>query len=247
MPGTRKSVLILGGTKEAADLAERLVATGNMRVVTSLAGRTRAPEIPAGETRIGGFGGADGLAAYLRKERIDLVVDATHPFAATISGNAAAAVARSDAQLLSLQRPAWMLEPDDIWQSVASLAEACAAIPDNARVFLALGRQYIDAFAARTDVRFIVRMIDRPETPLPFASSELVIGKPSPDPESEAALLVAHKVTHIVCRNSGGSGAFAKIVAARQLSIPVIMIERPAAPAGRSFATADDLMAAITG
>ncbi len=245
MLGTPKSVLILGGTTEAMDLAERLVARGNMRVATSLAGRTHAPETPAGETRIGGFGGAEGLAACMRKEGIDLVVDATHPFAVTISENAAQAVAQSDATLLSLQRPAWRPVAGDNWQSVASLQDACKAIPGNACVFLALGRQHIDAFAERTDVRFLVRMVDRPDTPLPFRSSELVIGKPSPDPQREAQLLKAHNVTLIICRNSGGSGAYAKIAAARRLSIPVIMVERPAEPAGKLFTTVDELMAAI--
>ncbi|MEX3009925.1 cobalt-precorrin-6A reductase [Hoeflea sp. TYP-13] len=246
MPGTPRSLLILGGTREAAELAERLSAHDKIRIVTSLAGRTRDPELPASETRIGGFGGPDGLAAYLRDEGFDLIVDATHPFAETISANAAAAAELADVPLLRLQRPAWNPETGDDWQSVASLDEACRAIPQSARVFLALGRQYIDAFAEREDVFFVVRMVDLPQTPLPFASFELVIGKPLDSPDREAALLRFHAITRIVCRNSGGDGSYAKIVAARDLSIPVIMIERPAITADRSFSTVNDLLAAIT-
>lgn len=245
MPGTPETVLILGGTAEATDLAQRLVDAGDRRVITSMAGRTRSPDLPAGETRIGGFGGVDGLAEFIGKEAIDLIVDATHPFAPVISDNAAAAAARTGTSLLRLTRPAWTPQAGDNWQTVPSLEAANAAIPRAATVFLALGRQYLDTFADRTDVSFILRMVDRPEKPPPFADFELLTGKPSPDRTQEAELLKSRGVTHIVCRNSGGSGSYAKIAAARQLSIPVIMIARPPASPGRSFASVDDLMAAI--
>ena len=245
MPGTPRSVLVLGGTREATALAERLAENTSWRVMSSLAGRTRSPDLPAGETRIGGFGGVEGLAEYLASENIDLLVDATHPFADTITRNAMTAAARTGTRLLRLERPAWSNEPGDLWTSVASEEEASAAIPKDARVFLALGRQYVDAFAGRGDVHFVLRMVDRPDRPLPFADCDLLIGKPSPDVETEAAMLQERGITLIVCRNSGGRGSYAKIAAARQLSLPVIMIERPQAPRGQTFATVDALMDAI--
>ena len=245
MPATRKTLLVLGGTSEANDLAQRLVERGDWRIISSLAGRTQSPVLPAGETRIGGFGGVEGLARFLRGEAVDLLIDATHPFAAGISANAAAAAAQEETPLLRLQRPAWTPQTGDRWQSVTSLEEARTAIPHGATVFLALGRQHIDIFAKRADVRFVLRMVDRPEDPLPFGSCVLVIGKPSPDPHSEAELLRSHGITLLVCRNAGGGASYAKLAAARQLSIPVIMIERPPASADRSFSSIDDLMAAI--
>ncbi|MDA4844663.1 cobalt-precorrin-6A reductase [Hoeflea poritis] len=246
MPVTPESILILGGTKEAAELAGRLTELGVSRVVTSLAGRTAAPEMPAGETRIGGFGGAQGLADFLRSEAFELLVDATHPFADTISHNAVEAAVISGIPLMTLRRPAWTAVDGDHWFPVASVDEACTAIPPSARVFLALGRQHIDGFAQRTDVHFIARMVDPPERPLPFRSCDLVIGKPSADPGTEAELLRTYGVTHIVCRNSGGQGAYAKLIAARDLGLPVIMIERPDTPDDRSYPTVDALLADIT-
>lgn len=246
MPATPETVLILGGTREATEIAARLIAIGVPRVVTSLAGRTAAPEMPPGETRIGGFGGANGLADFLGSEAFDLLVDATHPFAGTISHNAVEAAAMAGIPLVTLRRPVWTAGGDDDWLPVASLDAARAAIPPSARVFLALGRQHIDGFAERSDVHFIVRMIDPPDRALPFRSCDLVIGKPSADPAIEAELLRANRVTHIVCRNSGGEGALAKLIAARDLGLPVIMIERPDASDGRSYPTVDALLAEIT-
>lgn len=246
MHGRVRTILILGGTRDAADLASRLAARPGTRVISSLAGRTRAPKAIAGESRIGGFGGADGLAAYLAAEKIDLVIDATHPFAETISANAARASKNAGVALLRLVRPAWKPEPVDDWLPVPSLDAAAAALPSGARVFLALGSQHLAAFAGRGDVHFVIRMVDPPQKPLLLARYDLVIGKPSADPAEEAALFRRHAVTRIVCRNSGGAGAYAKLVAARELKLPVIMIERPAiALAGRTLATVDDLLAAI--
>ncbi len=215
------------------------------RVITSLAGRTQDPQRTSGEIRIGGFGGAEGLAAFLCEEAIDVLVDATHPFAEAISANAARAAERSGTRLLVLQRPAWPQEPGDRWIVVKTLQQACRAIPPSSRVLLALGRQYIEAFTARPDVHFIIRMVDRPDKPLVFPSFELIIGKPSADPAGEERLLRDGDVSHIVCRNSGGDGAYAKILAARRLSIPIIMIDRPAAEVQGTFGAVDRLLAAI--
>ncbi|MEM6464688.1 MAG: cobalt-precorrin-6A reductase [Pseudomonadota bacterium] len=245
MPGTLKTVLILGGTKEAAEMARRLVDRGNLRVITALAGRTDSPRRPAGETRIGGFGGADGLSEFMRRESIDILVDATHPFAAQISANAVSAAEQTNTELLVFRRPQWTAVPGDIWHPVASTREASVALPADARVFLALGRQHLDAFLSRTDIHFILRMVDKPNAPPPFRSCDVIVGKPPPDTASEVDLLRTHRTTHVVCRNSGGTGAYAKIEAARQLSLPVFMIGRPPEPVQKPFSTTDALIAAI--
>ncbi|MBP1851117.1 cobalt-precorrin-6A reductase [Rhizobium halophytocola] len=223
---SRDTVLILGGTAEAADLAARLVAETTARVITSLAGRTMDPVLPPGEVRIGGFGGADGLAGYLKDEQVSRVIDATHPFARRISQNAVSACAAAGIPLERVERRPWLAGTGDRWTDVASLDAAAAALPRGARVFLALGRQYLDAFRARTDCHFVLRMVDPPEVPLGFASHDLLIGKPA-DADSEAALLSGHRITHVVCRNSGGAAGFGKIEAARMLGLPVILIARP--------------------
>jgi precorrin-6A/cobalt-precorrin-6A reductase len=220
-----QKILILGGTAEARILAERLVAEGH-QVTTSLAGRTVDPILPAGAVRIGGFGGAEGLAVYLQTEGFDRMIDATHPFARRISENAIKAAAISDVPLEQRLRPRWQKQPGDRWRSVATLEAAAEALPSGATVFLALGRQYLGAFVGRDDCRFVIRMVDAPETPLAFADYTLVLGKPASDPDREADLLTAHGVTHLVCRNSGGPAGYAKILAARRLAMPVVMLER---------------------
>lgn len=220
-----QKILILGGTAEARLLAERLVVKGH-HVTTSLAGRTVDPMLPAGAVRIGGFGGAEGLAVYLKTEGFDRMIDATHPFARRISENAIKAAAISGVPLEQRLRPRWQKQPGDRWRSVATLEAAAEALPSGATVFLALGRQYLDAFVGRDDCRFVIRMVDAPEMPLAFADYTLVLGKPASDPDREADLLTAHGVTHLVCRNSGGPAGYAKILAARRLAMPVVMLER---------------------
>ena len=224
-PASRQKILILGGTAEARLLAAQLIEEGHS-VTTSLAGRTVDPVLPDGEVRIGGFGGADGLAAYLRDEQFDRMIDATHPFARRISENAIKASAMSGIPLEQRLRPRWQWQPGDRWKSVATLEAAAEVLPQGATVFLALGRQYLDAFIGRDDCRFVIRMVDPPETPLGFSDHMLVLGKPASDPDREADLFTAHGITHLVCRNSGGPAGYAKIIAARRLALPVIMIER---------------------
>ncbi|MGQ2970274.1 MAG: cobalt-precorrin-6A reductase [Allorhizobium sp.] len=225
LPAFRQKILILGGTAEARLLAAQLIEEGHS-VTTSLAGRTVDPVLPDGEVRIGGFGGADGLAAYLRDEQFDRMIDATHPFARRISENAIKASAISGIPLEQRLRPRWQKQPGDRWKSVATLEAAAEVLPKGATVFLALGRQYLDAFIGRDDCRFVIRMVDPPEAPLGFSDHMLVLGKPASDPDREADLFTAHGITHLICRNSGGPAGYAKIIAARRLSLPVIMIER---------------------
>ena len=217
-------VLILGGTREAAELAQCLAETGQA-VTTSLAGRTREPAPVAGAVRVGGFGGATGLAKFLSDNRIAMLIDATHPFARQISANAVTATALVDVPLLVFDRPSWERTADDDWTEVDTLEQAAILLPAGARVLLALGSQHIAPFAQRSDVHFLIRMVDPPVAPLPFADHAIELGKPGPV-DAETDLLVRHAITHIVCRNSGGSAAHAKIEAARRLSLPVIMIRR---------------------
>lgn len=218
-------ILILGGTREAAELARALTDEG-CDVTTSLAGRTKEPAPLAGKVRVGGFGGGTGLAEHLQAEGYTKVIDATHPFATTISANAVSACKLAGIPLEVRTRKPWIRHPDDLWIEVASLGEAANALPANARVLLALGRQHIDAFLERADCHFVIRMVDPPVEPLGFGSYESLASRPSSKPEDEVHLLQQHGITHIVARNSGGEGAYAKIVAARMLQLPVIMIGR---------------------
>ncbi|RIX99074.1 cobalt-precorrin-6A reductase [Aureimonas flava] len=230
MPADRpRRVLILGGTAEATALARRLAAERpSLPLVLSLAGRTLAPDLPAGiDARIGGFGGAAGLAAFLGSQAITHLVDATHPFAAGISRNAAEAAATAGVRRLALHRPGWTAGPDDRWLRVACLAGARDALPHGARPFLALGRQHLATFRHRPDLRPVLRMVDPPDD-LPFAA-DLVLGKPG-DRAAEVALMARTGVTHLVCRDSGGRASFAKVEAARALGLPVVLIDRPPPP-----------------
>ncbi|MEM8749630.1 MAG: cobalt-precorrin-6A reductase [Pseudomonadota bacterium] len=219
-------ILILGGTKEAAELAGKLVEEGH-EVISSLAGRTREPKPVAGYVRSGGFGGATGLAQWITENAVTRIIDATHPFAVQISQNAVAAARLSKVPIERYERAPWVRKKDDMWMECASINEAVSLVPREATVLLALGSQHIAPFATRDDVHFVVRMIDEPKSPLPFRNCTLILARPSNDWSQEAKVLTENKITQIVCRNSGGPGAYAKIEAARRVKVPVIMIHRP--------------------
>jgi precorrin-6A/cobalt-precorrin-6A reductase len=227
-------LLILGGTTEAAGLARRLVDEAWLAPILSLAGRTRAPVLPPIPSRIGGFGGAEGLAAYLRAERIDALIDATHPFAARISANAEIACAAAGVPRLVLQRPGWTAGPGDDWHmvvTVAAAAEALGAAPR--RVFLTIGRQDLLPFQAAAHHRYLIRSVDMPDPALLPPLADILTGRGPFDEAAERALLQGIDV--LVTKNSGGDDA--KLRAARALGLPVIMVERPAAPMGERVAT----------
>ncbi|MEO0496241.1 MAG: cobalt-precorrin-6A reductase [Pseudomonadota bacterium] len=222
-----ETILILGGTKEAAELAAKMAtAKPSARIISSLAGRTREPKPLVGEMRIGGFGGPEGLANWLRSENVDQVIDATHPFATQISSNAKQACMATGTPLQVRTRRPWVERQGDRWQHVGDIGEAVEALPPNGRILLALGSQHIKPFAVRKDVWFLVRMIDAPKTPLSLHNHHLLLERPSPDWRDERAMLVKHGITMIICRNSGGAGAYAKVEAARNLDLPIIMIGR---------------------
>ncbi len=229
-------ILILGGTAEASKLASQLEALP-VEAITSLAGRTANPAPISGKLRIGGFGGTEGLANYLTTEKVDLLIDATHPYATRISHNALVAADMANIPLLRLERPAWEKESGDNWIEVENEAQAATLIPAGERVLLALGRQHIKPFADHGDVHFIIRMIDPPEVSLPH-DCEIVLAKPG-NYESEKQFLSGRKIGLIVSRNSGGSISYAKIEAARDLALPVLMIARPPVEAKTVVATVD--------
>jgi precorrin-6A/cobalt-precorrin-6A reductase len=244
-PDTRLRVLILGGTTESALLARRLVqALGDrLDLTTSLAGRTKSPGPLPGSVRIGGFGGVDGLAAHLREQQIALLIDASHPFAAQISQNARAAAALCGTPRLQVVRPPWPRDPLDRWIEVADLAGAAQIIRRVAkRIWLTVGASDLDAFAGIDDVHFLVRMIDPPRQPLPFAQAELVLARGPFALAEELALIRHHKIGGLVAKASGGVATEAKIIAARYCDLPVVMVRRPPPEPGE---TVDCLDAAV--
>ncbi|MGF1609615.1 MAG: cobalt-precorrin-6A reductase [Kiloniellales bacterium] len=243
--GTRpRRLLILGGTAEARALAEAAAADPRLTVISSLAGRTQAPAALAGVVRVGGFGGAAGLARYLAEAEIDLMIDATHPFAARISHNAAEACAAAGVPRLLLQRPAWSAQPGDGWTVVQNTTEAAHAVADlGRRVFLALGRQDLAPFAALTGHWFLLRLIEPPHEPLPLAAHTLVIARGPFAEADEIALLEQHRIEVLVSKNSGGSATSAKLSAARARGLPVVMIARPPMPPSE---VAEDVESACT-
>lgn len=223
-----KPILILGGTGDARRLAERLVGEG-LRVITSLAGVTTDPVLPPGEVRRGGFGGVEGLVSYLRDEGIAAVIDATHPFAAQMSIQAHAACGQCNITLYRFERPGWTPQPGDCWTEVASAEAAAEALPAGARALVTIGRKEIGAFFARDDIGGLARMIEPPPGHVPH-SWHAVLQRPPFTLASEIELMRAQSITHLVTKNAGGAETEAKLFAARQLAIPVIMITRPAKP-----------------
>ncbi|WP_265501570.1 cobalt-precorrin-6A reductase [Paracoccus beibuensis] len=221
-------VLLLGGTSEASALA-RLLAEAQVPAIYSYAGRTAAPLAQPLPLRIGGFGGPEGLERYLRDKAISHLIDATHPFAARISRNATQAARRAGVPLLALQRPEWQPGPGDDWTGVADIDGAVAMLPPTpSRIFLAIGKQSLASFAGLPH-RWLLRLIDAPGEP-PLPQADVVIARGPFTEAGDRALMAAHGITHLVAKNSGGSGAAAKLAAARALGIRVIMIDRPWVP-----------------
>ncbi|MFF2363005.1 cobalt-precorrin-6A reductase [Streptomyces sp. NPDC058122] len=227
-------VLILGGTTEARRLAENLAAgrREDLRVTSSLAGRVGAPRLPPGEVRIGGFGGAEGLARWLGEQAVDAVVDATHPFAETISSNAASAAATTGVPLLALRRPGWVPGPGDVWHEAGSLEEAAGLLPSlGRRVFLTTGRLGLASFAVLEDLWFLARSVDAPQAPAP-ARIEVLLDRGPFTLQGERELLRRHAIDVLVTKDSGGEATAPKLTAAREAGLPVVVIRRPPVPTG---------------
>ncbi len=233
-----RHVLILGGTAEARQLAGLLANRTDIKATLSLAGRTAAPAAQPVPVRIGGFGGADGLASYLTAERIDALIDATHPYAVVISRHAAEAAAKARVPLVALRRPAWRAAAGDRWIDVDDMAGAVAALgAEPKRVFLAIGRKEVAAFASAPQHQYLIRSVDPIEPPLNVPDATYILSRGPFAEDDEKVLLAQHRIEMIVAKNSGGSATHGKIAAARVLGLTVIMLRRPALP---DVATVDD-------
>lgn len=235
--------MILGGTGEAVELAAKVAATPGITAISSLAGRTRQATTASGSTRVGGFGGVTGLIDYLRQQRIDLSIDATHPFADGISGNAAAAATAVGIPHLQLVRPAWEPTQGDRWLDVASHEAAAGILPSLAeRIFLSIGRQELEKYAHLRDLWFLMRAIDRPLPDAPMPPGAFLAERGPFSVDSERVLLQDYRIGAIVSKNSGGNATYAKIIAARELGIPVVMVRRPPMPPGMRVGNVDSAL-----
>jgi precorrin-6A/cobalt-precorrin-6A reductase len=226
-----RRILILGGTTEARRLAERLAERADLAVTVSLAGRTAAPAAQAVPVRVGGFGGAEGLAHHLATEAIDALIDATHPYAAVISRNAAAAAASARVPLLALRRPPWVPRSGDRWTEVANTEAALQVLgAEPRRVFLALGRNEIGLFNSAPQHHYLVRSVEPVEPPLAVPHATYVTGRGPFTETDDRSLLARHAIDVVVAKNSGGAATYGKIAAARSLGLEVILLRRPALP-----------------
>jgi precorrin-6A/cobalt-precorrin-6A reductase len=249
MTGILKSktrLLILGGTTEARLLAERLAGDTRFQATVSLAGRTLSPiELPL-PVRVGGFAGISGLAQYLKSQRIDVMIDATHPYAANISRNAIDASHIAQVPLIVLERPPWKQQPGDDWHSFATADDAVAALPSEpTTVFSGLGRLSLDALRTAPHHHYVLRVIDDISEPLELPDAVVINARGPFNREDDMRLFKLHRIKVVLAKNAGGSAAVSKIDAARALGIPVHMIQRPRAPASPCCATVDEVMALL--
>ncbi|MFB8279349.1 cobalt-precorrin-6A reductase [Nocardia colli] len=227
--------LILGGTREARELAAIAAGEQGFDIVSSLAGRVRDPLLPVGAVRVGGFGGVEGLRKWLVDNGIDTVVDATHPFAGIISANAAAAAADLRLPLVHLRRPGWSEQHGDRWIRVPDLAAAAKTVAElGNRIFLTIGRQGVGTFAGLTSQWFLIRAIDSPAGALP-PQHELLLARGPFAIEDEVQLLADRRIDVLVTKDSGGDQTDAKLTAARRAGLPVVMIDRPPLPEGAAI------------
>ncbi|MBU6462004.1 MAG: cobalt-precorrin-6A reductase [Bradyrhizobium sp.] len=235
-------VLILGGSADANQLASAIVGDPRFDAILSYAGRTENPKQPPIAWRVGGFGGIDGLIDYLRREKIARVVDATHPFAAQMSAHAIAACAALSIPLLALERAPWQRSAGDRWIEVddfVSAAQALGAVPR--RVFLGIGRTQLAPFASHKQHFYLVRLVDQPHAPLPLAA-EMIIARGPFDLAGDRKMLTDYRIDIVVARDAGGDSASAKIEAARELGLPVVMVRRPFIPARQRVETVAEVL-----
>ncbi|MDX2255159.1 MAG: cobalt-precorrin-6A reductase [Pseudanabaenaceae cyanobacterium bins.39] len=241
-----KKILILGGTGDAVKLAAELVPMPKVEIISSLAGRTKKPSALVGEVRSGGFGGVEGLAEYLWVNAIDMLIDATHPCAGQIKQHGAIAARMVNIPHLMLVRPEWQQVKGDRWIEVESVDAAAQAIPASIdRVFITSGRQQLEPFVERSqhtpNIWYLIRSIDPPD--LELTNSHLILDRGPFSLEMERQLLQDHQIQLIVSKNSGGTATYAKVAAARELDIPIIMVQRPALPEGNKVISVDEAIA----
>jgi precorrin-6A/cobalt-precorrin-6A reductase len=239
-------ILILGGTAEARDLAGRLALRRHVALMLSLAGRTRNPTTQPVPTRSGGFGGAGGLASYLRVTAIDVLVDATHPYAARISANAVAAAAAAGVPLVALRRPPWEHQAGDRWTHVANIAAAVAALgPLRRRVLVTMGRNEVAAFAAAPQHDYLFRSVDAIVPPLAVPNARYLTGRGPFAEIDERGLLLGHGIEVVVAKNSGGAASYGKIAAARTLGVEVVLLDRPVLPPAPEAGSVEEALALV--
>ncbi len=245
-----KRLLILGGTGEAAELAQAIAINSQLaelEVIVSLAGRTQQPRQDS--TRIGGFGGVEGLIDYLQTRQVDLLIDATHPFAAQISHHAHLAAATVKIPYLMLIRPAWVKIDGDRWIEVTSNAAAAATLLELSnnnlahRIFLTIGRQELSAYSHLQNQWFLMRMIDPPPENTPQPPGQLLLDRGPFTLAGERSLIQQYHIEAIVSKNSGGDATYGKIIAARELGLPVVMVQRPPLPVGEQVSTIAEAIA----
>ncbi|WP_117194667.1 cobalt-precorrin-6A reductase [Rhizobium terrae] len=240
----KHSILILGGTAEARALAGRLADDPRFAVEFSLAGRTRVPVEQPVPVRVGGFGGAEGLADYLRQKAFTVLIDATHPYAAQISRNAAAASTRAAIPLVALRRSPWQPQPGDRWIEVDSVGDAVGVLGGKPRkIFLTLGRQELLPFEAAPQHRYLIRSVDPVDPPLNIPSAIYLTSRGPFAEADEMQLLKEHDIEVIVAKNSGGPASYGKIAAARALGIQIVIVRRPDLPDVPSVQTIDEMLA----
>ena len=244
----KRRILILGGTTESAHLAKALERRPHLQMVTSLAGRTREPAAVPGAARSGGFGGIEGLIRYIREEHIDVIVDATHPYAEQISRHAVVASRSTGVPLLRVERPPWPRQPGDRWAMVDTLAEAARVSGDyGRRAFLTVGAKELQAFANLERMWFLVRLIEAAAERLPLQNYEIVTGRGPFGADDELRLLRQHRIDMVIAKNSGGDATYGKIAAARSLGLPVILVRRPVPPfdlpASATFSAVEEVIA----
>jgi precorrin-6A/cobalt-precorrin-6A reductase len=240
-----KRLLILGGTGDATKLTSEASQLSGVEIIYSLAGRTRKPSLPDCETRIGGFGGADGLAAYMNDAKIDLVIDATHPFAENMAAHAAEACTKTSIPRLKFCRTPWV-SGDISWQSINTYAEAAAALSTMGdRVFLSIGTKDLDAFSGLSDKWFFLRAVEEPALPVPLLNHGMLLERGPFDEGHERTLMVTYQIDVLVSKNSGGTMA-AKLQAAHDLNIPIVMIEQPAMLEGEVVGNVKDTVDWLT-
>ncbi|MGQ0671495.1 MAG: cobalt-precorrin-6A reductase [Hyphomicrobium sp.] len=235
-------VLLLGGTMEAGVIAARLDGDRRFDAVLSLAGRTATPKASALKARTGGFGGIDGLAAYLADNAIDVVIDATHPFATLISANALAACRKAGVTLIALERPPWQPIPGDHWRHFSSAEAAIASLPpEPCRVFSGLGRLSLDALSLAPQHHYVIRVVDPPADRLPIPIATVITARGPFATEDDVSLFREHGIDVVLSKNSGGTAAYSKIEAARRLGLPVLMIDRKDVPGRMAAATVGEV------
>jgi precorrin-6A/cobalt-precorrin-6A reductase len=243
-----KSVLILGGTGDASQLVAKASRISGIKIITSLAGRTQNPLALDGNIRIGGFGGSEGLAEYLRTNKIDILIDATHPYAANISFNAAIAASMYGIPHLMFIRPTWEKLPGDNWIEVDNVEAAAKVLPNFAkRVFLTVGRQQLAPFATLENIWFLMRLIDPPSSDALIPGGEILCSRGPFILEDERSLLKDYQIDTVVSKNSGGDATMGKITAARELNLKVVMVRRPSTPSCEKVDSIDGAMEWLLG